>query len=192
MVILKKIAAIIIILFTILFSFSIIYTFPILIERSKKKFEDGLIGAPGYVIGLVISFIFSVFIIYFLIKLSLKLIRQKKNNNALSIDKIGEEDIKKNFRNLVRNRLTQILIDYGYILTFDNQLEDQKVSKNWVFKLIYSGEKSIEINNDDYRDYTEYFYVKINEKEIMTLKIDKSDNIDDAFELMKTKIINNL
>lgn len=91
MMILKKILGIIIILFTILFSSALAYVFPILIENSKKKFEDGLVGAPGYAIGIFICFLFSVVIIYFFIKISLRLIKKKKVNHAI-IDQIGLEE----------------------------------------------------------------------------------------------------
>lgn len=90
MIILKKILGIIILLFTILFSSALFYAFPILIERSKKKFEDGLVGAPGYAIMTFICFLFSIFVIYFFIKISLRLIKKSKINDSI-IDEIGLE-----------------------------------------------------------------------------------------------------
>lgn len=88
--ILKKITGIILLLFTILLCFPAAYAFPIQFENCKKKFEEGVIGAPGYAIGFLICFVFYILITYFLIKLSLKLIRKKKIN-ATSIEEIGIE-----------------------------------------------------------------------------------------------------
>lgn len=88
--ILKKISGAIILLFAILLCFPAVYAFPIQFENCMKKFEDGVIGAPGYAIGFVICFAIYVLILYFLIKLSLKLIRKKKND-ATSIEEIGIE-----------------------------------------------------------------------------------------------------
>jgi len=88
--ILKKIAGIILLLFTILLCFPAAYAFPIQFENCKKKFEEGVIGAPGSAIAFLICFVFYFLITYFLIKLSLKLIRKKKIN-ATSIEEIGIE-----------------------------------------------------------------------------------------------------
>jgi membrane-anchored glycerophosphoryl diester phosphodiesterase (GDPDase) len=88
--ILKKIAGIIILLFAILLCFPAAYAFPIQFENCRKKFEDEAMGAPGSAIAFLICFVFYVLLTYFLIKLSLKLIRKKKIN-ATSIDEIGIE-----------------------------------------------------------------------------------------------------
>lgn len=88
--ILKKIAGIIILLFAILLCFPAAYAFPIQFVNCRKKFEEGAIGAPGYSIGFLICFVIYALLTYFLIKLSLKLIRNKKSN-ATSIDEIGIE-----------------------------------------------------------------------------------------------------
>ena len=87
--ILKKIAGIILLLFTILLFFPVSYAFPIQFENCKKKFEEGAIGAPGYTIGFIICLVFYILITYFLIKLSLRLIRKKKID-ATSIEEIGK------------------------------------------------------------------------------------------------------
>ncbi|KAF2334512.1 MAG: hypothetical protein REI96_22425 [Flavobacterium nitrogenifigens] len=88
MKILKKITGVIILIFTVLLCFPAFYAFPIQFENCKKKFETGVVGAPGYAIGFLTCLVFYFLITYFLIKLSLKLIRQRKNNIA-SIDEIG-------------------------------------------------------------------------------------------------------
>ena len=43
------------------------------------------------------------------------------------------------FRNLIRKDVIEFLNEYNYELIFDSSLEDQKISKNWVFKLIFKG-----------------------------------------------------
>jgi hypothetical protein len=91
MKILKKITGITILLFTILLFFPAFYAFPIQFANCKKKFEDGVVGAPGYTIGFLFCLIVYILIIYFLIKLSLKLIRREKNNIS-AIDEIGKKE----------------------------------------------------------------------------------------------------
>ena len=93
------------------------------------------------------------------------------------------------FRNLLRNKMTEHLGQYGYSLSFDNQNQDQGISKNWVFRLQYSGKKKIEIHNDDWRDYTEYFILKVNDKELFMLNLDNYKSIEIAFEELTTKLI---
>lgn len=88
--ILKKISGAIILLFAILLCFPAVYAFPIQFGNCMKKIEEGVTGAPGYAIGFVICFVIYVLILYFLIKLSLKLIRKKKID-VTSIEEIGIE-----------------------------------------------------------------------------------------------------
>jgi len=104
------------------------------------------------------------------------------------------EDFKQraDFRNLLRIKLTEYLGVFGYILSFDNQHQDQSISKNWVFRLHYSGKKKIEIHNDDWRDYTEYFILKVNGEEIYMMNLNNYENIDTAFEELKSKLIDNI
>ncbi|MBF4488031.1 hypothetical protein [Flavobacterium sp. CSZ] len=85
---LKKITGIIILLLIILLCFPAFYAFPIQLENCKKKFESGAIGAPGYAIGFFICFVLYVLVLYFLVKLSIKLIRKNKID-VTAIDEIG-------------------------------------------------------------------------------------------------------
>jgi len=87
---LKKIAGSITLLFTILLFFPAYYVFPIQFENCRKKFDEGIIGAPGYAVGFLLCIMFYVLISYFLIKLSLKLIKNKKINDT-SLEEIGIE-----------------------------------------------------------------------------------------------------
>ncbi len=91
MKIIKKIIGTIILLFTILLCFPAFYTFPIQFENCKKKFEDGAAGAPGYTIGFLTCLVLYLLISFFLIKLGLKLIREKKIDMK-SIDEIGVKE----------------------------------------------------------------------------------------------------
>ncbi len=104
------------------------------------------------------------------------------------------EDFKQRaeFRSLLRIKLTELLNQFGYSLSFDNQNEDQSISKNWVFGLQYLGKKKIEIHNDDYRDYTEYFRLKVNDKEILILNLDKCESIETAFEEVRAQLIDKI
>ncbi|MEX6691061.1 hypothetical protein QTN47_26365 [Danxiaibacter flavus] len=93
------------------------------------------------------------------------------------------------FRTLLRSKLTELLGKYGYDLAFDNQNQDQSISKNWICRLICLGKKRVEIHNDDWRDYTEYFIVKVDDKEIFMLNLDNYKSIEVAFEEIKSKLI---
>ena len=88
---LKKITGVIILLLAFLLCFPAFYAFSIQLENCKKKFESGAVGAPGYAIGFFICFVLYALLIYFLIKLSIKLIRKKKNDNN-AIGEIGMEE----------------------------------------------------------------------------------------------------
>lgn len=99
---------------------------------------------------------------------------------------------RKEFRNLLRSKLTEYLKIFDYNLTLDNQTQDQSISKNWVFRLQYLGKKKIEIQNDDWRDYTEYFRIKVNDKEIYILNLNNYKNIDTAFEELTSKLIDKI
>lgn len=89
--ILKKILGLIIILFTFLLSCSFIYALKTTFLISRKKFEDGKIGAPGYTIGFIISLFLCLLIIYFLTRLSFKLLWKKKIDMK-TINEIGTQE----------------------------------------------------------------------------------------------------
>ncbi len=94
----------------------------------------------------------------------------------------------KNFQVLIRENINEVLKPNSYELIFDNSRENQQISKNWVFKLVYKGEKTIEIYNDDWRDYTEYFNVSVDGKEMFYVKINEYENLTKAFKELKLKI----
>lgn len=94
----------------------------------------------------------------------------------------------KNFQVLIRENINEVLKPNSYKLIFDNSLENQQISKNWVFKLVYKGEKTIEIYNDDWRDYIEYFNVSVDGKEMFYVKINEYENLTKAFKELKLKI----
>jgi hypothetical protein len=96
------------------------------------------------------------------------------------------------FRMLLRNKIPEYLGQLGYTLSFDNQNEDRSISKNWVFRLQYSGKKKIEIKNDDWRDYTEYFILTVNDEEIFMLNLNNYKNLDTAFEELISKLIDKI
>ena len=94
----------------------------------------------------------------------------------------------KNFQVLIRENINEVLKPNSYELIFDNSRENQQISKNWVFKLVYKGEKTIEIYNDDWRDYTEYFNVSVDGKEMFYVKINEYENLTKAFNELKLRI----
>ncbi|HVG16667.1 MAG TPA: hypothetical protein VM935_16955 [Chitinophagaceae bacterium] len=104
------------------------------------------------------------------------------------------EDFRKaaEFRNLLRTALTELLLQSGYQLTYDNEKTDQNKPEHYVFRLHYSGNKKIQIFNDDWRDYTEYFSVKLDEEELMILKLTEFEDVWAAFEEIKRILVPNL
>ncbi|MCA1918878.1 MAG: hypothetical protein LDL38_05720 [Flavobacterium piscis] len=87
----KKIIGILILLLAILLCFPAFYAFPIQFENCKKKFESGVVGAPGYAIGFFICFVLYALVLFFLVKLSIKLIRKNKID-ITAIDEIGMKE----------------------------------------------------------------------------------------------------
>lgn len=104
------------------------------------------------------------------------------------------EDFKKraDFRNLLRDKLTAILGDLEYSLVSDNKNQDQSISRNWVFRLKYSGKRTIEICNEDWRDYTEYFLVKIGDDEVYCLNLDHFPSLEYAFEQLVSRLLDKI
>lgn len=88
--ILKKLLGIITLLLTLFLSCGLIYAHKITFFKAKRKFEEENIGAPGYAIGFIITFCLSVIVIYFLTRLGLKLLRNKKIS-INPIDEIGTQ-----------------------------------------------------------------------------------------------------
>ena len=97
----------------------------------------------------------------------------------------------KDFENILREKLVPYLIRRNYKLTYDNsQLEENEKSSK-VFKLIFKGENIIEVSNDDWRDYTEYFHFYLNKKLLFTANINNYSDIQDCyFRCEKTLKIN--
>jgi hypothetical protein len=78
MKILKKITGTIILLIIISLFFLACYLFPLQLESCRKKIVEGAPDAPGYVFGFITYLVLYLIFSFFLIKLSLKLIREKK------------------------------------------------------------------------------------------------------------------
>lgn len=101
-----------------------------------------------------------------------------------------KEDFKRraDFRQLLRTNLPKVLIGHGYNLSYDNQPDPKEIKKDWIFKLIYTGNKTFEISNSDWRDYTEYFHVYINGQEIFLINIDEYNDLEKAFRDIVSKL----
>ena len=96
------------------------------------------------------------------------------------------------FRNVIRSQLNQKIIDHNYKLIYDNDALGKSDTKRWVFKLIYQGKNKIQISNSDWRDYTEYFEIYINDIEIKSLNIFDYKNLEEAFSELEKIIFSNL
>ncbi|OYU93001.1 MAG: hypothetical protein CFE21_22125 [Bacteroidetes bacterium B1(2017)] len=95
----------------------------------------------------------------------------------------------RDFRNLIRKNIGGILENNSFILKFDNSLENQEITKNWIFKLVYKRDKIIEIYNEDWRDYVEYFFVSVDGKELFYVKINDYETLAEALDFLKLKIL---
>lgn len=81
---------------------------------------------------------------------------------------------------------------YNYKLTYDNQLLSEDDQKKWVFKLVFEGPKTVEVSNDDWRDYTEYFNFYIDSKKIFTANIDNYADVNEAYEKCQNALESNM
>ena len=88
MLTLKKILGIILLILAALFSLAILASIPPTITRCSRKLADSNSGGLGYVLGSIFITGIAIFVIYLIIKLSLKLIKKKIVIDN-SIDEIG-------------------------------------------------------------------------------------------------------
>jgi hypothetical protein len=93
------------------------------------------------------------------------------------------------FTALLREQLPSLLANHSYTLTYDNKEKDQQDSHNWVFRIEFTGNGILAIFNDDYRDYTEYFRVTLNDNEAFTFITDDYENAEVGFESFKQKVL---
>ena len=91
------------------------------------------------------------------------------------------------FRKHLRDNLEDDLSKYGYAKFFDNETTADENKKD-VFMLGYKADSEIEVYQDDWRDYIEYFKLKIDGKELLMLDIRKYDSINAAYD----KLLNEL
>ena len=93
------------------------------------------------------------------------------------------------FRSHIRDEITLMLTDQGYQKTYDNESVYSRSDKeSWVFKLVFEGAKVIEISNRDWRDYTEYFHVYLEGKEVYILNLLDFIDPESALEELKKNV----
>lgn len=93
------------------------------------------------------------------------------------------------FRAILRGSLVSFMEERSYKLVFDNKDLPDSHNERWIFKLIFKGDKRVEIRNRDWRDYTEYFHLSINDTEVLTLNIDKYQDLEKAYRDVETTIV---
>jgi hypothetical protein len=91
-------------------------------------------------------------------------------------------DKSKEFQLILRSNLIPFLESKNYVLEFDNSKIDEKDDSRWVFKLVFNGENKIEISNDDWRDYTEYFQFYKNSKNIFTTNVENYSDLQKCYK----------
>lgn len=99
------------------------------------------------------------------------------------------------FRTKIRQELVPILKEKGFSVQYDNEEVLDEIGdgyRRYIFRLEFLGKKKVEIYNNDWRDYTEYFNIDINGEQSLLLNIDKYDNLDFALREMKKNIIDSL
>lgn len=92
----------------------------------------------------------------------------------------------------IRTEITKLLKSHGYKITYDNKKLDGDDSRSWVFRIVFKGSNTLEVFNDDWRDYTEYFRVKFNTREILIINVNDYDKIDDAAILLKNVLLEHI
>lgn len=86
------------------------------------------------------------------------------------------------FRRLLREKLIRFMISKNYQLISDNEPLSKDNQEGSVFKLVFEGLHTVEVSNDDWRDYTEYFNFYVNSKKIFTANIDNYHSADNAYD----------
>lgn len=82
------------------------------------------------------------------------------------------------FENILREKLVSFLEAKNYRLVYDNTQPKKNEKSSLIFKLIFNGEKIIEVSNDDWRDYTEYFNFYLNEKPLFSVNIENYSDLE--------------
>ncbi|MCW7487870.1 hypothetical protein [Leptospira meyeri] len=83
------------------------------------------------------------------------------------------------------------LLSFGYKIIYDNNKLKLSDDRSWVFKIVFKGNDTIEIFNDDWRDYTEFFRIKINNLEQKFIRISKDSDLSEELEKLKNLISDN-
>jgi len=114
--------------------------------------------------------------------------------NSLKIKTSMTEDWekKKVFKSLLREKMIPFMLSKNYHLDYDNETLDLDNPERQIFKLVFKGAKLIEISNDDWRDYTEYFNFYINSKSIFTANVFDYKDANEAYEKCKKSLELNL
>ena len=95
---------------------------------------------------------------------------------------------RKHYKEILREKLIPFMQSMNYSLSFDNDLLEKDDRNSWVFKLVFQGQKKVEISNDDWRDYTEYFNYYMDSNLIFTINILKYEDTDEAYEWCVQKL----
>ena len=96
------------------------------------------------------------------------------------------------FKVILREKFIPFMESHNYILIYDNNDLDEDNTRRWIFKLVFEGPNTVEVSNDDWRDYTEYFNFYINSKNIFTALIYDYIDANDAYEECKKSLSLNL
>ena len=96
----------------------------------------------------------------------------------------SEENSKKrnDFKTFLREQLIPHMESENYSLSYDNDLLDDEDRESWVFKLEFQGPKTVEVSNDDWRDYTEYFNFYVDSELIFTINVLQHADANEAYE----------
>ena len=95
---------------------------------------------------------------------------------------------RKHFKEILREKLIPLMESMNYSLSFDNDLLEKDDRNSWVFKLVFQGKKKVEVSNDDWRDYTEYFNCYIDSKLIFTINIHQHQKVVEAYDTFREQL----
>ncbi len=92
------------------------------------------------------------------------------------------------FREFLCNEFSDQLYSLGYKRTFYNMDLPYGDERKYIFKLVFSGPRKIEISSPDWRDYTEIFRVIIRNKEFTFINVNDYKTVSEAINDFKRRL----
>tara|TARA_Y100001949_G_scaffold151701_1_gene137628 strand:+ start:132 stop:455 length:324 start_codon:yes stop_codon:yes gene_type:complete len=92
------------------------------------------------------------------------------------------------FREFLCNEFSDQLNSLGYQRTFYNMDLPASDDRKYIFKVVFTGPRKIEISSPDWRDYTEIFKVVIRNRELTHINVNDYETVSDAISDFKRRL----